>query len=233
MIFTGLGNWTGLAIGALSIPDLPPTQLGAPDLVWTVPLAAVVAVGTWGIFTIARKTARLASSRTVVITVVAGLLAGASAAVYALLTDHSPTEVALSGQATLATLGARPESWTGGALVLLLLCKGLAYALCLGVFRGGAVFPAIFLGAACGALAATILPGLGGVAALAIGMGAGAAVTGLPVTATVLVVLLLGDPAQELMPVVILATVTALVIEELLLTSTGSTPATATEAVAP
>ena len=70
-------------------------------------------------------------------------------------------------------------------------------------------------------------------AALAIGMGAGAAVTGLPVTATVLVVLLLGDPAHELMPVVILATVTALVIEELLLTSTGSTPATATEAVAP
>ena len=232
LIFTGLGNWTGLAIGALSIPDLPPTQLGAPDLVWTVPVAAVVAVGTWGIFTIARKTARLARSRTVVVTIVAGLLAGASAAVYALLTDHSPTDVALSGQATLATLGARPESWTGGALVLLLLCKGLAYAFCLGVFRGGAVFPAIFLGAACGALAATVLPGLGGVAALAIGMGAGAAVTGLPVTATVLVVLLLGDPAQELMPVVILATVTALVIEELLLTSTGST-GTASEAAAP
>jgi H+/Cl- antiporter ClcA len=101
--------------------------------------------------------------------------------------------------------------------VLLLLCKGIAYALCLGVFRGGAVFPAIFLGAASGVLAATILPGVGTVAALAIGMGAGAAVTGLPVTATVLVVLLLGDPAHELMPVVILATVTALVIEEMLM----------------
>ena len=216
LMFTGLGNWTGLTIGALSIPDLPPAQLEPADLAWAVPLAAVVAVGTWGIFAIARGTAARASSRTLATTVVVGLLAGGSAALYALVTDHSPVDVVLSGQATLATLGARPESWSGGALVLLLLCKGIAYALCLGVFRGGAVFPAIFLGAACGALAATILPGLGTVAALAIGMGAGAAVTGLPVTATVLVVLLLGDPAQELMPVVILATVTALIIEEML-----------------
>ena len=79
---------------------------------------------------------------------------------------------------------------------------------------GAPVFPAILLGACVGVLAADLLPGLGLLAALAIGMGAGMAVTGLPVTSVVLVVLLLGDAATTHMPVVILAVVVALVAEE-------------------
>jgi H+/Cl- antiporter ClcA len=97
---------------------------------------------------------------------------------------------------------------------LLVVCKGVAYALSIGVFRGGPVFPAIFLGAAVGVLAATWLPGLGLVPAMAIGMAAGVATTGLPVTSVLLVVLLLGDSAANQMPVVILAVVAALIVEE-------------------
>jgi MFS superfamily sulfate permease-like transporter len=52
-------------------------------------------------------------------------------------------------------------------------------------------------------------------------MAAGAAVTGLPVTSVLMVVLLLGDAAAHQMPVVILATVTAFVVEELLSARTG------------
>ena len=99
---------------------------------------------------------------------------------------------------------------------MLLLCKGLAYALCLGAFRGGPVFPAIFLGAAFGALAAAVLPGVNALPALAVGMAAGTAMTRLPVTSVLLVVLLLGDAATSLMPVVILAVVTAIVVDELM-----------------
>ena len=89
----------------------------------------------------------------------------------------------------------------------------MAYALSIGVFRGGPVFPAVFLGAAVGALASTWLPGLGVLPALAIGMGAGVAVTGLPVTSVVLVVLILGDAAASQIAVVIIAAVVALIVE--------------------
>ena len=216
LVFTGLGNWTGWEIGELAIPGLGPVQLEVADLLWTFPLAAVVAATMWGVFVIGRKTASLAAGRTIAITVAAGLVAGCSAAVYAVLTDHSPAEVALSGQASLATLVTEPGQWTTGALVLLLLCKAAAYAVCIGVFRGGPVFPAVFLGAAFGVLASTFIPGLGTVAGVAIGMAAGATVMRLPIASVLLVVLLLGDAARELMPVVILAAVTALVVDELL-----------------
>lgn len=218
LVFTGLGDWTGLEIGALAIPDLEPAGLDVVDVVWTVPMAAVVAVATWGVFALGRRTARLATTRPVVVTVAAGLLTGCVAAGYAVATGHSPADVALSGQATLPALATHPEQWSAGALVLLLLCKGIAYAVCLGTFRGGPVFPALFLGAAFGVLAGSWVPGVGTVSGLAIGVAAGAAVTRLPVTSVALVVLLLGDAAASQMPVVILAAVTALIIDELLTT---------------
>lgn len=128
LVFTGLGGWTGLEIGALAIPDLEPARLQVADVLWALPVAAVVAVATWGVFVIGRRTAGLANSRTMATTVAAGLVAGCSATAYAVVTGHSPADVALSGQATLATLATHPEEWTTGALVLLLVCKGLAYA---------------------------------------------------------------------------------------------------------
>ena len=226
LVFTGLGSWTGLGIGALSIPDLASTRLHVAEVAWAVPVAAAVGVLTWLVFLLGRRTAALAKERVFAVTVGAGLLAGCSATAYALVTDHSSAEVALSGQATLSVLATDPGAWSTGALLALLLCKGLAYGLSIGVFRGGPVFPAIFLGAVIGVVASTWLPGLGLVPALAIGMAAGVAVTGLPVTSVVLVVLLLGDAATSQMPVVILATVAALVLEELLRSRSAQAPAT-------
>lgn len=223
LVFTGLGRWTGLQIGALAIPNLEAARLELGDLVWALPLAAIVSMTTWAVFVVGRATASLARAKPMVTTVVAGLIAGCSAACYALVTGHSPAEVALSGQATLATLASQPAQWSTGALVLLLACKSLAYAVCLGAFRGGPVFPAIFLGAAFGVLASAVVPSIGTVSGMAIGMAAGAAVTGLPVASILLVVLLLGDAGMSLMPVLVLATVGALVINELL-TSASSLP---------
>jgi H+/Cl- antiporter ClcA len=218
IVFTGLGRWTGFGIGALSIPDLTPSRLELPDLVWAIPVAAVVSVATWGILAVARRVAEAAASRTLLVTVAAGLVAGSSAAAYALLTDHSPAEVALSGQQTLGVLAVHPDDWSTGALIAMLVFKALAYALCLGVFRGGQVFPAILLGAGFGVLAGSWLPGLDHVPGLAIGMAAGVAVTRLPITSILLVVLLLGSAATNQMPVIIVAAVAALVVDELLTT---------------
>ena len=104
---------------------------------------------------------------------------------------------------------------------MLLVTKSIAYALCIGVFRGGPVFPAIFIGAVFGTLGVAVLPGIGAVPGLAIGMAAGVAVTGLPVTGILLVVLLLGDASTNLMPVIILAAVAAFVGEDLLTARKG------------
>lgn len=216
IVFTGLGDWTGLEIGALAIPDLEPARLEVMDVVWSVPLAAVVTAGTWLIFRLGRHTARLAQANVLATTVAAGLVAGAAACAYALITDHSPAEVALSGQATLPELAGDPGAWSTGALIALVLLKAIAYAVCLGTFRGGPVFPALFLGAAIGVLAAAVVPSLALLPALAVGLAAGAAVTGLPVTSVVLVVLLLGDAAAGQMPIVIIGVVVATVIDGLL-----------------
>ncbi|WP_084613996.1 chloride channel protein [Nakamurella lactea] len=216
LLFTGMGRWTGLEIGALTIGELEPSRLQAIDVVLAIPLAAVVALATWCAQVAGRRTARLAASHPLPVTVVAGGIAGVSACVYAVITGHSPMEVALSGQATLPTLATDPGAWTTGALVALLLCKGVAYAVCLGTFRGGPVFPAVFLGAALGVLAEIIVPGMTPLSALAVGLAAGAATTGLPVTSVIMVVLLLGDAAAGQMPVVILGVVTAMVALEFL-----------------
>ena len=76
-----------------------------------------------------------------------------------------------SGQAALPSLVTHSGSYAAGTLALLLVCKGLAYGVCLGSFRGGPIFPAMFLGAA-GGLALSHLPGLEPVAGAAMGIGA-------------------------------------------------------------
>ena len=64
-----------------------------------------------------------------------------------------------SGQSDLPTLVGNHASYTVGALLLLVLCKGLAYGISLSAFRGGPVFPAMFIGAA-GGMAMSHLPGM-------------------------------------------------------------------------
>ncbi|MFH8575503.1 chloride channel protein [Streptomyces zaomyceticus] len=215
LVFTGIGHWTGLETGALSLHlPMPFPRLDVGDVLWTIPLALAVAVLLHPVLAAARRVAALVSSGVVGRTVLCAAAAAACAALYALITGRSPAEVALSGQATLGQLATDPHAWGVGALVAVLLFKGTAYALCLGSLRGGLVFPALFLGAAAGVLVAP-LPGLGLVPGMAAGMAAAAAATlRLPVSSVVLVSLLLGGTAM--IPVVILAVVISFVTTELL-----------------
>ena len=57
-----------------------------------------------------------------------------------------PPDVLFSGEESLPTLVRDASTYTVGALVLLIVCKGLAYGISLGSFRGGPVFPSIFIG---------------------------------------------------------------------------------------
>jgi H+/Cl- antiporter ClcA len=101
-----------------------------------------------------------------------------------------------------------------GTLVLLIACKGLAYSLALSSFRGGPIFPAMFLGAV-GGVALSHLPGLDMVSGAAMGIGAmTATMLRLPMTAVLLATLLLLSSGLEPMPLVIIAVAVAYVASE-------------------
>jgi len=87
----------------------------------------------------------------------------------------------------------------------------VAYGLSLSGFRGGPVFPSMFIGAAIG-VAAAHLPGLSLVPAVAMGIGAMATVMlKLPMTATLLATLLMSSDGLSVAPLVIVAVVVAYV----------------------
>ena len=95
------------------------------------------------------------------------------------------------------------------ALALVIAFKGLAYAISLGSFRGGPVFPALFLGAAAGLMAAH-LPGFEATPAVAVGMGAAVvAVLRLPLSAVVLALLLASKGGLATSPLIIVGVVVA------------------------
>jgi len=146
---------------------------------------------------------------------------------YAQRTDHSASDVLFSGQNQLGPLVTHAAGYSAGALVLLIACKGLAYGFCLGTFRGGPIFPAIFIGAAGGA-ALSHLPGLSVVPGVAMGIGAMTAVlTTLPLTSVLLASLLLFSDGLVVMPVVIVAVVVAYVTNARLTPDQGGRPSQA------
>ncbi|WP_405523167.1 chloride channel protein [Streptomyces canus] len=175
--------------------------------------------------------ARLVAAHPLRNTVLCALGAAGCAALYAGITGRSPSEVSLSGQATLSQLAADPHAWSVGSLVAVLVFKGVAYTLCLGSLRGGSTFPALFLGGAVGVLLSP-LPGLGVVPGMAAGVAAASAATlRLPVSCVVLVVLVVGN--SETVPMIVLAAVVAFVTTELLPQGPGIPPFSAKPGRAP
>jgi hypothetical protein len=140
-----------------------------------------------------------------------GLLVGILAIGYAATTGNPTTDVLFSGQSALGPLLAHNTSYPLGALLILLTCKALAYALSLSSFRGGPIFPAMFLGAT-GGIALSHLPGLPAVAGAAMGIAAMSTVMlKLPMTSVLLATLLLTADGLTVMPLVIVAVVVAYV----------------------
>jgi hypothetical protein len=120
--------------------------------------------------------------------------------------------VLFSGQDALGPLIDGAAGWTVGALVLLVVCKGLAYAGSLSSFRGGPVFPGMFIGAA-GGIALSHLPGLPMIAGAAMGIGAmTVAMLGLPMVSVLLTALFLQADGLALTPLVIVAVVVSYVV---------------------
>jgi hypothetical protein len=153
----------------------------------------------------------IVARRRVALTPVAGLAIGVLAVVFAQVSGRSSSDVLFSGQSALPSLIENAADWTVGALVLLIVCKGLAYAVALSGFRGGPTFPGMFIGAA-GGIALSHLTGLPMIAGAAMGIGAMTVVMlGLPLTSVLLPAIFLPADAVNLTPLVIVAVVVAYV----------------------
>jgi hypothetical protein len=117
--------------------------------------------------------------------------------------------VLFSGQSAIGGLLAHAGTWSLGALIALVLAKGVAYGLSMSAFRGGPVFPSILIGAA-GGILASHGPGLDALPGAAMGMGAMATVMlRLPMTSALLPALVLGSAGTDAIPLVIVAVVVA------------------------
>jgi H+/Cl- antiporter ClcA len=230
LMWIGMGTWTGLDTSAISIGALKLPSFPRPDIVdfgWTILLAIVIAVVTFMIFRVAQRTHRLTLPRPLLVLPALGLAVAGLAILFSQVADKDVSYALFSGETSIDPLVENPGAWPLWVLALLIGCKGLAYAFSLGGFRGGPVFPALFLGAAGGMMAAG-LPGFALTPAVAVGLGASvAAVLRLPLSAAALGVFLTLPAGAGSSPLIIVGVVVAYLTTLALSARLGAAPAPA------
>ncbi|MFF5357817.1 chloride channel protein [Streptomyces scabiei] len=212
LVFVGLGSWTGLGTYSLVLRDVPEAvRPTAAEFGWALLIGLSAALVAAGIRWLAVRLRTHVERHRVAATVVIGLVVAGLAIGYAEATDKPATDVLYSGQTALDPFLTHSATYSVGALALLVLCKGLAYCVSLSAFRGGPIFPAMFVGAA-GGILCSHLPGLSLVAGFAMGIGAmSAAMLRLPLVSVLLATLLIGLEGVTVMPLVIVAVVVSYV----------------------
>jgi len=227
LIFIGLGTLTGLGTYSLALPGLP--HFGRPDVAefgWALVIGVAAALLGSGIRHLALQLRPRVERRMLLATPVVGLAVAGLAIAFEAVTGKGTSLVLFSGQTTVGPLIAHSAAYTVGALALLVVFKGIAYSISLSSFRGGPIFPALFVGAA-GGILLSHLPGLPLVPAVAMGMGAMSAVMlRLPLTSVLLATLLLGSDGVAVTPLAIVA-VTVAYVAAARLTPAASKPAAA------
>ncbi len=234
LIFIGLDHLTGLGTFSLSIPGLP--HVGPPtgaEFLWALAIGVMAALAGSAIRWLGLFLRPHVERRMLLATPVVGLAVAGLAIAFAAGTGKGSSEVLFSGQSALGPLITNSASYTVGALLLLIVCKALAYGASLSGFRGGPTFPAMFIGAA-GGMALSHLPGLPLIYGAAMGIGAMTVVMlRLPLTSVLLATLLLASDGLEVMPLAIVAVVVAYVASARLAPSPDSAPSRPAEGAEP
>ncbi len=235
LIFVGLNNWTGYGTFSLAVSNIPhfahPT---AGEFLWAIGIGAAAALVGTAIRRIGLLLLPLVERGRLLMTPLIGLGVGLLALAFVEGSGKDVSYILFSGQSALSPLIENAGSFSVGALALLLVCKGLAYGGCLPSFRGGPVFPGLFLGAV-GGILVSHLPGLPMIAGAAMGIGALTTVmlNGMPLTSVLLVEVLLPSDAIALAPLVIASVVTAYVVAAWLAPAMNEDSAAPAAAAAP
>jgi H+/Cl- antiporter ClcA len=211
-VFVGLGDWGGIETQTLSVPGLPAydgTSVG--DLLVAVAVGVVIALVVEMVRKLAVRVHELEGS---VLPMPALLIGGGlCVGLLALVADAlgaQPNEIFFSGQAAVPEL---LQETSAGILLVILAAKALAFAVSLGCgFRGGPVFPSIFLGVGIVVLAGLALD-LSPTLAVSVGTAAGmAAMTGLLFSSVLFAGLLTGSAGADAIPAAVLAAAAAWVV---------------------
>ena len=226
VIFIGLGHWGGLASQSLAVRSLPPYN---GTHVYYLLVGVAIGIAAPLVIVAVRRLAEaiadyaLDRRRLPALLLAGGLAVGLIAQVADWMGADSQ-DVLFSGQAGVPALAA-----TGSTeiLAILLVGKALGYAVSLGCgFRGGPIFPAIFIAMAIAEFAHVwfdISPTLAVAVGAAAGMAAG---TRLLITSTLFASLLVGTRGLDAGPAAVLAAVAAwLTMQALDRRATPQTPA--------
>jgi H+/Cl- antiporter ClcA len=226
LVFVGLDSWTGFGTFSLVLPSIPPfTSPTVAEFIWAIGIGIGAAIVGAIIRRIALRLQGVVEGNPVPLSIVIGVVVAGAAMLYAALTVHSSSDVLFSGQNQLPTLIETAGTYTAGALVLLAVLKGIAYMASLSSFRGGPIFPAMFIGSAAG-IALSHLPGLPLVAGVAMGIGAMTTVMlGLPMTGVLLAAIFVAADGLALVPLIIVAVAVCYVVSAHLVPDPPAAPA--------
>jgi H+/Cl- antiporter ClcA len=205
VIIVGFGDWGGLDAPGMVVPNLPlydGTHVG--DLLLGVCVGVLAALLVVAVRAIAIRIDGQGQTRLGLPVILVG--GGAAVGALALLADAlgaNSQDVLFSGQAAVPDLAAADST---KIVLILLVAKALAYAVSLGCgFRGGPVFPAIFLGIALAELS-VIWFDASPTWAVAVGTAAGAAaVTRMLLTPMLFAALLVGTAGLDAVPSAVVA----------------------------
>jgi hypothetical protein len=211
MVFIGMGTWTGLSSESYSIQPLALPAYTDPtvtDFAWTIVVAVLAAVVTVVVMRIGREVASRVKANPFVVIPACAVAIAVLAIAFAQVTDQPFEAVLFSGQEAMDPLVSQAGTLALGTLALLLVFKGLAWAISLGSARGGPTFPAMFLGIV-GGIMASHLPGFAQTPAVAVLVGAACvAVLRLPLS-SVLIALIVSQAGFVATPLVIVGVVVA------------------------
>jgi H+/Cl- antiporter ClcA len=217
LVFVGMGNWTGLSNNDYALSPFTLPAYSSPTLAefgWTVVLAVVAACVAFGIVELARASAGQVGRKPWLLIPAVGLVVAGLAIGFAQITGQSADVVLFSGESAFTVMFSQASTLSLGTLLCLLVFKGVAWGLSMGSFRGGPTFPALFIGAVGGLLAAH-LPGFSETPAVAALMGAMAvSILRLPLSSVVLALLLTSSAGIATAPIVIVAVVVAYITIE-------------------
>jgi H+/Cl- antiporter ClcA len=225
LVQVGVAEWPGIGESVLAVPGLGPyPEVKVVDLLLGVPLAAAVAVLAAVSLALARRLRDTASQRRPMLMLVGAGSAIAATAVLARTLTGEPVEAVLfSGQTALAgTLTATSVV----SLLVIAVAKAVAYALSLGSgFRGGQIFPAVYLGALLASALALLVPAADVQGLMPAALAAAAAATlRLPFSAALLAVLLTSASGSAVTAPALLGAVVGLLIASALDRRPAATP---------
>jgi H+/Cl- antiporter ClcA len=209
-------SWDGFGEAVLSVPGLPeyPTVL-VRDLVIAVVLAVIVSALTSAAFLLGTRYRAMAQPRPLAGLAAAGAFLAIAALIVRWTTDQPVELVLFSGQSAISQALAITSV---GTLIVIAVAKMLAYSVSLGSgFRGGAVFPSVFLGVVLGTATALVIDDASLSAFVAAGIAAGSAASmRLPFTSVLLAVLLCSESGYAITSVAIPAAAVGLLVRAMI-----------------